>query len=184
MTPTEKYLQHLDDIFQQEPEFYSHKSALEGVPDVTAIVYRDVPEKGYITAFTYGLSLVKHPDWELGRPELCISVASSDLNWGLVAGYIANQLRGECPFAYGETINFGQPITADSAMDAFFIFAPSTITAGDYLNVDIGLDYNINIAGLYPMYATELGLYEKTGLEGFWNHPGYDNYSISRAPIA
>jgi hypothetical protein len=184
MTPSEKYLQHLDDIFEQEPEFYSHESAIKGAPDITAIVYKDVPEKGYITAFTYGLSLVKHPDWENGRPELCISVASPHLNWAMVAGYIANQLRGECPFAYGETIHFGQPIAADSTMDAFFIFAPSTIEADDYLDINIGLDYNINIAGLYPIYSSELGLYEKIGLQEFWMHPDYDNYSIDRAPIA
>jgi len=182
-TPAERYLEHLEGIFRQEPTFYKEDSLIERLPGVTSIVYTDVPDKGYITALTYGLSLVQHPDWKYGRPELCISVESSNLDWGHVAGYLANKLRGDCPFSYGQTINFRQQITDDSEMDAFFVFAPSTLDQKDYLNVDIGADYKINIAGLYPMYSEELGVYEKIGLEQFWHHPDYDNYSVTRKRI-
>ncbi|MNJ91842.1 Suppressor of fused protein (SUFU) [compost metagenome] len=183
-TPVEKYLQHLDAIFQREPEFFKNDSLIEGLPGVTSIVYRDIPEKGYITALTYGLSLVKHPDWKFGRPELCISVESSHNSWALIAGYVANHLRGDCPFSYSQTINFGERISEDSEMDAFFVFAPSTLDKEDYLDIDIGLDYKINIAGLYPMYSEELEAYEKMGLEAFWHHPDFDNYSVNRKRIA
>jgi hypothetical protein len=182
-TPAERYLEHLDHIFQQAPEFYNNDSLVAGIPGVTAIVYRDMPEKGFITAFTYGLSLVKHPSWKFGRPELCISVESSNLDWGQVVGFIANKLRGDCPFSYGQTINFREQISEDSAMDAFFIFAPSTLDKADYLNIDIGTDYKISIAGLYPMYADELEAYEKIGLEAFWHHPDFDLYSVNRKRI-
>lgn len=179
----ERYLDHLDRIFQQEPLFYQEDSLVEGVPGVTSIVYTDIPEKGYTTAFTYGLSLIKHDDWKLGRPELCISVESSNVNWGKVAGFIANKLRGEFPFSYGQTINLGEPISPDSEMDAFFVFAPGTLEKEDYLNIDIGADYKISIAGLYPMYSDELELYKEMGLEQFWHHPGFDNYSVTREKI-
>ncbi|MBX2895975.1 MAG: hypothetical protein KF763_11065 [Cyclobacteriaceae bacterium] len=182
-TPAEKYLEHLDKIFQQEPTLYKNDSLIDGLPGVTTIVYKDIPEKGFITALTYGLSLVKHPDWKLGRPELCISVNSPNLEWGLVVGHLANNLRGDCPFSYGQTINFREQISSDSEMDAFFIFAPSTLTKEDYSNIDIGTDYKINIAGLYPMYSDELEVYEIIGLKSFWHHPNFDNYSITRKKI-
>ena len=182
-TPVEKYLEHLDRIFQTEPEFYKNDSLIDGISGVTTIVYKDIPEKGYTTALTYGLSLVKHDNWKFGRPELCISVESSNLEWGQVVGFIANKLRGDCPFSYGQTINFREQISNDSEMDAFFIFAPSTLDKDDYLNIDIGTDYKINIAGLYPMYSDELEVFEKIGLEEFWHHQDFDNYSVKRKKI-
>jgi hypothetical protein len=177
------FLEHLDDIFQIEPEFYKNDSLIDGVPGVVSIVYRDVPEKGFITAFTYGLSLVKHPEWKYGRPELCISVESESSDWEQIVGFVANKLRGDFTFSYGQTINFREKISDDSEMDAFFIFAPSTIDKEDYSEIDIGTDYKINIAGLYPMYSEEIEVYQEIGLEKFWHHPNFDNYSVKRNKI-
>lgn len=182
-TPAEKYLDYLDNIFQTEPEYFINDSLIDGIPGVTSIVYKDIPAIGYTTALTYGLSLIKHDEWKLGRPELCISVKSSNIDWGQVVGYIANQLRGDCPFCYGDTINFGEPISEDSDMDAFFIFAPSTLEKESYSNIDIGTDYKINITGLYPMYSYERDIFHKIGLEKFWHHPNFDNYSVNRERI-
>jgi len=182
-TPAERYLEHWDSIFQKEPEFFKNDSLIDGVPGVTSIVYRDIPEEGYTTALTYGLSLVKHPDWKFGRPELCISVESSNIAWGQVVGFIANKLRGDCPFSYGDTVNFGEQISDDSDMSAFFVFAPSTLNKEDYLDISIGTEYKINIAGLYPMYSGERELFHKIGLEKFWHHPDFDNYSVRRKQL-
>lgn len=44
-TPIERYLEHLDSIFQKEPEFFKNDSLISGVPGVSSIVYRDIPEK-------------------------------------------------------------------------------------------------------------------------------------------
>jgi hypothetical protein len=183
LTPVEKYLDHLDRIFQQEPIFYKNESLDPAISGVTTIIYKDIPEKGFITALTYGLSLVQHPEWKHGRPELCLSVESPNLDWGEVVGYLANKLRGDCPFCYGDTINFGEPISKDSEMDAFFVFAPSTLTKDDYLDIEIGTGYKINIAGLYPMYSNERDTFHQIGLEKFWHHPNFDNYSVNRKHI-
>ncbi|ASK32833.1 hypothetical protein CEY12_19490 [Chryseobacterium sp. T16E-39] len=181
--PADQYLNHLYQIFQQEPELYLEESLIKGIPGITTIVYRDIPEKGCITAFTYGLSLVEHPDWKIGRAELCISVNSSHLDWAQAMGYIANQLRGDCPFSYAQVINFKEKISPDSEMDAFFIFAPSTIDKEDYLYIDIGTDYKVSIASLYPMYSDEIEIYNNIGLEKFWHHPSFDNYKVNRKKI-
>jgi hypothetical protein len=181
-TPVEKYLHHLDSIFKTEPLFFKEESLIEGVPGVSIIVYKDIPEPGYITGITYGLSLVKHPNWKFGRPELCITVESTSADWPAAMGYLANNLRGEFDFSYGQAIEFGQ-ISENSEMDAFFIFAPAILKKEDYLNIDIGLDYKINIAGIYPLYSDELSTYHQLGLEKFWHHPDFDIHSITRKRI-
>lgn len=183
ITPVEKYLNHLDNIFQQEPEFYKNESLSLELPGVTSIIYRNVPETGFITGLTYGLSLVEHQSWKLSHPELCISVKSNDTSWAYVAGYIANKLRGKCPFCYGEIINFGEPVSQDSEMDAFLIFAPSILEKSDFINIDVGANYKVNIAGLYPIYSSEIEIYDKIGLEKFWHHPNFDLYDVNRKKI-
>ena len=182
-TPIEKYLAHLDKIFQTKPEYYGDESKKDGIPRVTSIIYKDIPEKGMVTGITYGLSLENHPDWKFGRPELIITVDSKDISWAQVAGYLANSLRGDCPFSYSNTINFREKISDESEMDAFLVFAPSILDKKDYLNIDIGLDYKINIAGLYPIYASEMEYIEKNGLEKFWKHPDFDMYNVNRKRI-
>jgi len=183
-TPVERYMEHLDRIFKKKPEFFQNESEIHGIAGVSTIVYRDIPEKGMVTGITYGLSLVKHPSWKLGRPELMITVDSKDISWAQVAGYLANGLRGDCPFSYGNTINFKEKISDESKMDAFLVFAPSIIpNKNDYINIDIGTDYKISIAGLYPIYSSEMKLIENWGLEKFWKHPGFDMYNVNRNPI-
>ncbi|MBL7828190.1 MAG: suppressor of fused domain protein [Saprospiraceae bacterium] len=181
--PHERFAGHLDQIFQMEPRLFKEESSLEGIPGVTVFVYENVPEPGCITAVTYGLSLVEHPDWKHGRPELCISVESTDVTWGKAIAFLANQLRSKFAFSYGQMVNFHEKISLDSEMDAFFVFAPSILEKEDYLNIDIGTKYNINIAGIYPMYSEEMELMQQIGLEAFWHHPEFDNFSIRRKPI-
>jgi hypothetical protein len=183
MTPVEKYLNHLDNIFEAEPLFYKNDSTQPGIAGVTSIVYKDLPDEGLITSFTYGLSTVKHKDWKLGRGELCLSVESKELAWGQITGFLANRLRGDCPFSYGQTINFGEPIASDSEMSAFLIFAPAVLQKDQYLNVDIGTDYKVSIAGLYPIYKEEIEVYNKIGLEKFWKHPDFDPFNVNRPRI-
>lgn len=184
VTPVDLYLDHLNKIFQQEPLFFKNESEIEGLPGVTSIVYKDIPEPGFITGLTYGLSLVNHPAWKFSRPELCITVNSNDIIWGQVAGYVANRLRGSCPFTYGETIDFKEKISLDSEMGAFFVFAPSILDRSDFSNIDIGADYKITISGLYPMYRDELEAFTQIGLEKFWHHPHFDLYNVNRKHIS
>ncbi|WP_405265710.1 suppressor of fused domain protein [Cellulophaga sp. Ld12] len=183
-TPVEKFMDHLDRIFQVEPEYFRNVSEIDGIAGVTSIVYKDVPDKGMITGITYGLSLVDHPAWKFGRPELIITVDSKDTTWAQVAGYLANSLRGNCPFSYSNTINFREKISEESNMDSFLVFAPSILDKKDFTNIDVGLDYNITIAGLYPIYASEIAYINQNGLEKFWKHPNFDMYDVNRKLIS
>lgn len=183
LTPVEGYLQHLDSIFQTEPDFYTNDSLVSGLPGVTSIVYRDIPEAGFITGFSHGLSTVDHPKWKIARPELTLTVRSTDLAWGQAVGYIANKLRGDCPFCYGDIINFRETVSTESEMDAFFVFAPSILTPENYQGIDSGEGYNITISGLYPFYSDEIPVLERIGLERFWHNPGFDMYDVHRSRI-
>ena len=182
-SPIERYLAHLDNIFQVEPEFFPLEPPEPGMPKVTAIVYRDVPETGSITGLTWGVSRVPHPDWRFGRPELIISVDSADLAWPLAIADLANSLRGKCPFSYGDVINFGEAVSEESDMSAFFIFAPSILERSDFLDIDVG-DYKVSLAGLYPIYDAERAVISQIGLEAFWVHPSFDMYNVTRYHVA
>ena len=107
----ERYLAHLDRVSGGlEPRFTRVASTRPGLHGVTVISYEGVPEPGMLTALTYGVSLATHPEWRLGKPELALSVRSLDPAWGYVLGHVAETLRCECPFAYGDTINLGEPV--------------------------------------------------------------------------
>lgn len=184
LTAVEHFITHLDKIFKREAEFFKLDSTIEGVNNVTAIVYRDYPTIGYITAVTYGLSLVDHAEYTPGnRPELCICVESEEINWGIVIGHIANHLRGKYPFTYGFTIDFKDQIAKDSEMDAFLVFAPTIFEREEWSEIEIGEDYKINLTGMYPIYASELEAYHIMGIEEFWKHPNFHPYNVKRERI-
>ena len=178
-----KFLNHLVSIFQKDPRYFLFQSETSLIPGVTVIVFENIPEPGMITSFTYGLSLMPHPQWVKGRPELCISVDSPSIEWGIAIGEVANQLRGQFAFSYGEVIRHGGKISKDSEMDAFFVFSPSTVSKEYCQGIDIGKDYLINLVNLYPMYSSEIEIFQRIGLKEFWHHPDFDNYSVRRKPI-
>jgi hypothetical protein len=178
-----RYLDHLAQIFEREPLFHPLDSEIPGAPKVVCMTYHDVPEAGHITGVTYGLSEVPHDDWRFGRPELLIAVQSTDISWPLAIAEMANRLRGRCPFSYGDVINFGEKVADDSDMSAFFVFAPSILEKGDYLDIDVGGPQRINIAGMYPIYDSERAVIRERGIERFWHHPNFDLYDVRRPMV-
>ena len=178
----ERFLAHLDELSGGvEPRFLPIDSSHPGLKGVTAITYTGIPEQGMLTAITYGVSLVDHPEWRLGKPELCIAVRSSDVVWAQAVGFIAEQLRGDCPFCYGDTLNFGARITPDSDMTAFVIFAPAVLDRDGFLDIDVGDQLPVNIAGCYPIHESERQFIRTNGLEAFWKLD-WDMYDTQRPP--
>lgn len=182
MNNAELYLRHLQNVTGRAEDGILRASSPDpGLPGVSAIVYENWPEAGIITGFTFGLSVVPHPEWRLGRPELMIMMESTDRDWPFSAAYTAARFRGDCPFSYGNTINFRDRISEESELDAFIVFAPPHL---DRNRQRVDLDgYTCFIAGLYPMYSSEFELYERVGLEQFWHHPGWDPLNPRRPRI-
>jgi hypothetical protein len=178
----ERYLAHLDRVSGGlEPRFTRVASTRPGLHGVTVMSYEGVPQPGMLTAITYGVSLAEHPEWTHGKPELLLSVSSLDPAWGYVLGHVAETLRGACPFSYGDTINFGEPVTPGSGLNAFVVFAPAVLGREDYTEIDVGDELPLSIQGVYPIHQSERAFIHEHGLEAFWNQD-WDPYDVTRRP--
>src|SRR6185295_7090236 len=109
----EFYLEWLDELAGKEGEYHLITDEKE-TPPLWVMIYQDMPEAGSLSAFTYGLSSVDHPDWKLGCPELVVCVDSKDKNWGLAVGYLAKKYRRISAFSYGTIHRFGEKISPES----------------------------------------------------------------------
>lgn len=179
MNKMELFLQHLDDVVgRPEDVIRTVESSVREMRDVFVFIYKDWPHPGLLTAFTLGLSEAEHPEWTGVRPELMISVESTDEAWAYAAAYVSEHLRGRCPFHHGETINFRCAVSEESELDAFLVFSPVFLTA-EQRCVPMG-DGSVHITGLYPMYSSELPLYHEIGLERFWHLEGWDPFDVRR----
>ena len=182
--PWNQYLVHLLMAFQQQPEFRAMRGAHKDSPDIYYLLFKDWPEPGYMTVVTYGLSLVENPRWKTNRKELCMTVNASTENWQLIVPYMANRLRGDCPFEYANTLNLGQPIDPGSKMDCFFVATPGMLKREEFLDIEIGADYKIDIQGFYPMYAEELQSFNELGVAAFLKRLDVEAYNVKRERIS
>lgn len=185
VTRAERFIDYFDALAGRPPDNIFQQDQ-PGGPRISALVYRDVPDPGMQIGVTYGLSLIDNPAWTRGRPELLIAVQSADDHWSRAAGLLAANIP-DCPFTYGTVLNFGQPISQESAMDHFVVFAPAILDRDDFLNV---LDAPegappqdvVNLAGLYPIHASEAAAISDGRLEEFWKS-GADLYDVTRPPV-
>jgi hypothetical protein len=176
----EVYLRHVEQVGGPSPEYHVMSEANE--PLISAIVFRGVPQSGALTSFSYGLSLVPHHEWVSSRPELVLSVDSTDIGWALAPGELVRRGRGRVPFSYGSILNFGQAIAADSAMSSFVVYACGSIDQRDCL-VELP-EANVNLVQVYPIYESEAALVERVGAERFLGRLGPNVYNVQRAPLS
>jgi len=163
------YLEHLDSLSDRSAEFFRASPPNDDWP-ISTVMYPGASADDVYVSFTAGLSYGTHQSWKFGRPELCISIRSQDRRWGLAIGDIAERLKGDCPFCYGDIIRFGTKISQESEMSAFVAFAPSFI---DATAMQIKLpDWTINLTQMYPIYEGEIDLIESSGLKAFLSRPG------------
>lgn len=176
------FYEHLVDLFGKEDDIRRIESTKPELPAVHCFFYKDIPEPGTLTMVTYGISEATHPDWKHGRPELVVSLDTEDMAWGMAAAYMAEAARGEFAFAYSQILNFGRPISDDSAMSAFFLFAPSFLNQ-EQMKLTLP-SKSIFLYGAYPLYPGETEMLERVGLEKFWHTPGFDLYNVRRPDLS
>jgi len=173
------WLEALEERFGQVDEIREMQS--DGKPKISIFYFYDLPEKGTLTAITCGLSNSNYPDWKFGKPELIVSLDTEDPSWGLGIGYFASAFFDEKRFSYGDVFKIDDPISDESPMNAFLVFAPSFL---DKEQAKFELpDRTIFLAGMYPIYNEEIDLYNHIGLEGFWHSDGFDMYNPRRNKI-
>jgi hypothetical protein len=175
------YLDHLTEWAGREPE--GNRITADGVePPVFTFSCRGRFGEDTISGFTYGLSLVSHPEWLLGRPELFISMDSDKSDWVLAAGYIASAGRGKERYSAGDVFDLGDPISPDeSEMSVLLLFVVTDLEP-EFARVELP-DGVINLVQLYPMYESELALLRDKGAAEILSTDDVNFHDPRRPPL-
>lgn len=154
---------------------------------VRAISYLGFPEPGYITGFTYGLSLFGHPDWGQRGRELSITVRSDDFEWSQVPARVVAALRGICPFDLRQVLGYMEPYVASSSMSSI-VLAKSAVEPDSGV-LDLGLEVDrgrgvdlVEIVGTYPIYSSERDFVQACGFDDLWGLD-WDRFDPARLPV-
>jgi hypothetical protein len=181
-TDAEVFLEKLRALFGKESSVKRIEPTRPDQPPLALFIYRNIPEPGWMTAVTYGLSLTSHPAWTQGSPELTITLETDDEVWALAIAYFAARFGGELDFSVGSIFTLDEPISPESGMSAFLAFAPSSVTKAD---ATLKLpSKTVHLVGMYPLYAGEVDLIARGGLKPFWHHPKYDVFSVCRPDLS
>ncbi|MFI6096592.1 suppressor of fused domain protein [Lentzea sp. NPDC051213] len=178
-----RYRERLDSLTGAEPvvSSFDPREAADGL--VLALAYIGVPEPGYVTGFTYGLSLVRHADWGQAGRELSITVRSDNVEWASVPARIIAGLRGLGSFGLGHVLGHVGPYVSDSQMSSIVLAGPAVPAEGV---VDLGDDERggdlVEIAGVYPIHAAEREFVYSRGFDALWNLE-WDRFDPSRESV-
>jgi hypothetical protein len=146
------------------------------------LIFDDTPEVGSLTAFTFGISSLKHPDWVRGCPEIVINVDSKIDDWAISLGVLASSLRGDCPFSLGNTLNFRKPLTDSTSMSRYLLFWPTIL---DRTQSQIVMsDRTIHFVQAYPIYDSEAEIIGTIGAERFFMKPDLELSQVERQACA
>ncbi len=177
----EIFLNYVETVFSKKASIYKGEASQDEFVTPSVLVFNDIPERGFMTCITYGLSLVDHPKWnKKRRPELILTVNTNNLQWAFSIVDLISQLRGKFQFSYGQRINFDNPIVLDSNMTGFLFFAPTVLNPEEYLDIDIKAPFKICLTGVYPISNSEMKIIDKNGLEKFWKNEQLDILNVNR----
>jgi hypothetical protein len=134
---------------------------LGDAPSVSLAYWNGIPESGFLTGSTLGLSASQR--WKAGTeaPELIISIKSERLEWMFAALEVAVQGIAKLSFNLGDYIDFGSAIAPDTAMSAFLV-VPQMVLPEEYdiIKSERG---PIVLRQLVPIYSAELRVIRAQG---------------------
>jgi hypothetical protein len=133
-----------------------------GQPSITSIWYPDTPEPEWSVGVTYGMSLLHG-----SSAELIVVVQSRDPSWiHALAFFVDRERSGMSEFGLDDTIRWGEPISEQSGMDAFYIAsAVGALEDGDV--VHLADDDHVHLLRAIPLYSSELPLVREIGGAAF-----------------
>jgi hypothetical protein len=178
----EQYIAALADRYGEPASVAALESDNVDMGVVLAILYPGYPQPELLTGFTYGLSAATHPDWKIAKPELAITVRSTEADWAYAIAYLAEWQRESNSFAPGTLFRYGKPIAPDSAMNAFLIFEPSGKDESTFAPLLSHEQISLRMA--YPLYEGEVSLIQKIGIRKFMGLPEYDFFNVNRPDLS
>jgi hypothetical protein len=154
---------------------------------VTAIIFVDTPSEGYVTGFTYGLSLTRFSTWGASGRELSITVRSTAVEWAEVPARTVAGLRGMGSFHRGQVIGYKEPYVAGSEMSSILLVDPLQPWQSDLARLDLSLSEAeppdlVEIIGACPIHASEREYVQKNGVELFLSLE-WDPFDPSRVSV-
>ncbi len=178
----ERFRDLLEAQIGQRCEIYRHPSTNKKLPAVFVLLFKNFPDRDYMTAYSYGLSAAKgSAEISAGR-ELVIQIRSNLDNWGHVLGFLISHLRNDCPFDPGQIIRFGQPIAADSTMEHFLVHDVED-KLGTSATFNLSKRYGVALVQLSPIFAEELSTIQKMGWSDFYAKLKATKENVNRKPI-
>ena len=167
-----EYLREISSYFESPPVIYNITQ------EVRVIAFKDQPEVGWTFYFSFGLSSVNHPEWINSKPELIVAVESYDSSWGITMGEIIALSCQENLFQYGDLFYWDMPISQESKMDSYFLYANSWIDEKDaYIRLS---DRYIHFSEMYPIYEEEKKIIHAIGPTKFFLLNEWDRFNVKR----
>lgn len=122
-------------------------------PPIAIIGFDDYPQKGEFTYFSYGLHMVKKPEWKFGRPEYFITLDNGDRQFSMLFGYLISAFAWEKVMGWNTLIGVGD----EDAVEGFpyrrvalgppmYLNWGSYALDGDDLPINLGMAYLITDA--------------------------------------
>ncbi|WP_338931291.1 hypothetical protein WEB32_11235 [Streptomyces netropsis] len=154
---------------------------------VLAVSYLGTPAPGWVTGFSYGLSLSRHPDWGRAARELTITVRSEDVEWSRVPARMVAALRGMCPFRPRQVLGHAEPYVEGSVMNSAVLGDPVIDGGSGLLDLSPSEGYSrendlVEFVGVYPIHSSERDFVYSRGFNEFWSME-WDRVDPGREPV-
>jgi hypothetical protein len=147
-------------------------------PAVRLFYYDGFPKPDLITIVTYGISLAKHKDWSLEKPEVMLTVNSKSPNWMGFVGLFSDVARDESAYGPGDCFTVNFPVSDDSEMQGFCIGGPARLP----INPITLSDKNVIIRSAIPIYIGEAKIAAGDKWESFFSRVGESHLHDVRRP--
>ncbi|GAA3001694.1 suppressor of fused domain protein [Actinokineospora diospyrosa] len=170
------YLARLNSMTEVVPELHEMRPRVPNDGRVLAVVYTDVPEPGYVTGFTYGLSLIRPS----GGREISITVRSGEVEWAKVPARSVAVLRGLNPLDPGHTIGYAGALVEGSPLHHLLLSERNEPWHLDPIALP-GED-PVEILGAFPTHDSETDFVRTHGVDALWRLD-WDRYDPLRPPV-
>ncbi|MCX4758262.1 suppressor of fused domain protein [Kitasatospora purpeofusca] len=183
-----RYLGHLHTLTGADPVIREILPPGSKLGRALAAIYANVPEPGYLTGFTYGLSLADHAEWTSSRRELSVTVCSDDFEWATIPSRAVGAMRGVSAFHSGRAFGHMERFIDYSDMSSLLLASPAGQWNSGTLDLgpgefDSGERDVVELVGAYPIYASEREFVKLNGFDAFWGLE-WDRFDPLRAPVA